>query len=163
MNLNSIKKSYFIFVLLVSLSMPGTAFCSHTYNVEVNANVDNSKNGLLLNIKLTNNDDRSISMYQHDLPWISTHKMILILVDMSDHGKIINQLVPFDDQGDTIVDIGPGKTLEGKIMLRDFFPMVDDAKQNGHELIIFWTYQCKLTNEDSESKRFGGWINLSAQ
>jgi hypothetical protein len=107
-------------------------------------------------VKLTNKSSEPLMVYQHSLPWLGWHSMLLIAVKTDALGTTIDKYSPIDDPGPARITIKPGETLAGKISLIGRFPGFLEALKV-RDVVVFWSYQFQPIDA-APSKRVGGYV-----
>lgn len=152
----SIIKQISCFIVLLLAFFPNFANAERI-DMEINVSLQKSENDLFLHIKLENHGKEEVKVPKHYLPWMSSESMRIFLVNATKNYNTTRQMFTIDDPGVDIVNIESGKSLEGKIDLRNYFPDLN-IEGNKDELLFFWTYLLEPKNENQESKRFGGLV-----
>jgi hypothetical protein len=110
-----------------------------------------------LNLKLTNQSDKVLSVYEHSLPWKGLHSITLVAVETDNLGsRVLDKVDYIDDPGPGITQIKPGQSLTGQIILPKRFPDIV-ASLKRHDVIVFWTYQV-VPVEGVDAPRSIGWV-----
>ena len=109
-----------------------------------------------LKIELTNRSEQKLKVYEHSLPWIGWHSLILVAVKADALGTPLEKDARIDDPGPATVTIQPGATLEGHISLPMRFP--DFCKERGErDVIVFWSYRLEPIDAPA-GERCGGYV-----
>lgn len=117
---------------------------------------------LQMDVSLTNISKRSILLYQNDLPWEFRYSLLIIVARSSSGGESLEAQLPVQDPGRSeTVELQPGQTIRGKIVLNERFPTL--AKETrARDLYVFWVYE--VTPKGSSSlERLGGWAFVQKQ
>ncbi len=92
-----------------------------------------------LDVTLTNRSSHTWTLYEHSLPWIGAHSMLLIVVRGDAVGTPIDSNLPIDDPGPATISIAPAASLRGTIPLQPRFPGFLEALYE-RDVIVFWSY-----------------------
>ncbi len=103
--------------------------------------------GWTLDIALTNETAKRLTMYRHSLPWIGWYSIVLLAAKTDAIGTVLERFCPVDDPGTETIAIQPGETLTGQISLVKHFPGFADAVKH-REVIVFWSYQVQPVEGD---------------
>lgn len=108
------------------------------------------ENDLLL-VEIINRSEHPVEVYEHSLPWVGWHSMILAAVITDPVGTPIPKDLRIDDPGPTIVTIQSGEKLKGEVPLRLRFPEWSSARSQ-RDVILLWAYRFQPLDEPA-----GGW------
>jgi len=110
----------------------------------------------MLQIELTNRSAQALKVYEHSLPWIGWHSLILVAVRADALGAPLAKDSRIDDPGPVTVIIPPGAILKGNIPLLLRFP--DFRKVRGErDVIVFWSYRLEPIDAPA-GERYGGYV-----
>lgn len=113
-------------------------------------------NKYILDVKLKNTGRAPLVVYRGSLPWASRHSLLLIAVRANVTHDALEERLVIDDPGPEQLEIKPGETLTGEILLDERFPDLPSAVRK-NDVIIFWSYQLKPLNT-APLERMGGWL-----
>lgn len=100
-----------------------------------------------LEVSLTNETPKPLTLYQHSEPWAGYYSTLLVAVKLDPMGTVIESNTPVDDPGPGTITIQPGQTRTGQISLARHFPGFAEALAD-RDVIIFWSYQMKPVDGD---------------
>ncbi len=110
----------------------------------------------MLQVELTNRSAEELKVYEHSLPWIGWHSLILVAVRADALGTPLAKDLRIDDPGPVTVIIPPGAILKGNIPLPLRFP--DFRKVRGErDVIVFWSYRLEPIDAPA-GERYGGYV-----
>ena len=109
-----------------------------------------------LRIELTSRSSRVFTVYEHSLPWVGQHSLLLIAVTADALGSPIEKLLAIDDPGPATITIEPGQTLGGSISLPSRFPEFCRARSE-RDVIVFWSYRLEPIDTPA-GERLGGFV-----
>lgn len=109
-----------------------------------------------LRIELRSRSSQAFSVYEHALPWVGQHSLMLVAVKADALGSPIEKLLAIDDPGPATVTIQPGETLGGSISLPSRFPEFRAARAE-RDVIVFWSYRLEPIDEPA-GERLGGFV-----
>jgi hypothetical protein len=115
----------------------------------------------VLDVQLTNQSSKPLTVYQHSLPWEGWDSMILIAVKADALGTRLEHPLPIDDPGPTKITIKPEETRKGTISLVKRFPNLAEALK-ARDVILFWSYQLEPIDA-KPLDRMGGWLLIRKQ
>jgi hypothetical protein len=107
-----------------------------------------------LDITLTNDTAKPLTMFQHSLPWIGWYSIIMLAVKADAPGTPLERPSPVDDPTTGTIVIQPGETLTGQLSLVKQFPDFAEAIKN-RDVIVFWSYQLQTIDGDSLPRTAG--------
>ncbi len=154
-----LKISLLLLIITINLGCDSTTAPQHTEEKIMEKFVDIEVQEIgspeySLNIKLTNRSAQPLTVYQHSLPWVGWHSMLLIAVKADATGSVIEHSLLIDDPGAQTVTIAPDQTLTGGISLANHFPGLAEALKN-RDVVVFWSYQLQPIGA-APLKRTGG-------
>jgi len=111
-----------------------------------------------LDITLTLLCDKSVSVYEYDLPWRHWRSIVLVAIIPSDNGIVLEQSLRIDDPWPTRIVWKKNEVIRGKINLPDQFPLLtSEIKRN--DIIIFWSYQLHPIDMEPFDRK-SGWLYI---
>ena len=98
-----------------------------------------------LQIELTNQSAQELKVYQHSLPWIGWHSLLMVAVSADALRTPLAKDSRIDDPGPVTVIIPPGAILKGNIPLPLRFPDFRRVRIE-RDVIVFWSYRLEPIN-----------------
>ena len=111
-----------------------------------------------LDMRLTNESAKPITVSRHSLPWVGAYSILLVAVKADAVGTVLDRSTPVDDPLIGTTTLQPGETLNGEIDLDRRFPGLPEAI-NSRDVIVFWSHQLEVVDGDP-LPRTGGWVRL---
>lgn len=113
-----------------------------------------SRAGVELGMTLKNVGQDPIELYKASLPWGVKSSLVVVVATNVPDPKIVSPSLHFDDPGPTTVIIAPSQVAKGAVDLQHRFPTLWQVLQK-QDVIVFWSYQMPLTNEELTSRTSG--------
>ncbi|MFA6162538.1 MAG: hypothetical protein WC685_03805 [Methylobacter sp.] len=121
-----------------------------------NVSIEGDLSQDMLQMELTNRSTEALKVYEHSLPWIGWHSLILVAVRADALGIPLAKDMRIDDPGPGTIIIPPGAVLKGNIPLFLRFP--DFRKVRGEQdVIVFWSYRLEPIDAPAW-ERYGGYV-----
>jgi hypothetical protein len=115
----------------------------------------------LLGLSLRYMGEKEISIYQWELPWETSHSILLLAV--KSNGEVLDRdFGPEDPVFSRSPLLKPGDALHGEIELYGQFRGLAEALRE-REINLFWSYQLKPNGAKDPLPRVGGWLLLPKQ
>jgi hypothetical protein len=109
-------------------------------------------------ISLSNEGDRKISLLRCDLPWRHTNSMTLVLMRSHAGRQRVEEPPMIDDLVAGAVTLKPKEVLTGQVELIGRFPDIEEVlSKTGID--VFWAYEL-VSIENKKSRRLGGWFYI---
>jgi hypothetical protein len=115
----------------------------------------------ILEVSVRNTCPQPLLVFQNDLPWMSRHSLLILLVESGSQNRLIEEQLFIDDPKAGQVGIKPGEILKGRIDLARRFPKLPGVLET-KDVFLFWSYQLKPVDEQPE-QRIGGFLLLPSK
>ncbi len=155
MHNNSCKQKLFIVltILVICLQCDNVISKNNDLLFNVEAQILYDEDNINLKMILKNEGNSPLIFNEVYLPWRPTPTMIFCVIPLDDKRAPLRELTTIEDPGITLVKLKPGETLDGKILLQERFPEINNFLRK--DILIFWNYY--IPNVGKE-KRIGGWL-----
>ncbi len=143
------------------------AFCIHfdawsntvkTLRIEADQRVG-SRGEVILTFSVTNVSSQAIQVNNLDLPWEMSVNVRVVATTRRTHEILRPAAHLIDHRFDKkILDIAPGETLRGEMLLSQYVDQNDLMRRKG-DLIVFWHFPARAISGETLGE-YGGWVSV---